>query len=478
MKKFSIFLLLLGLVLPISLAAKARPQTLVLTHVTVIDATGAGPKPDMTIVITDGRIAEIGKFGKTQIPKDAQTVDAAGKFMIPGLWDMHVHWSQKDYLPLFIANGVTGIRIMWGFPVHQEWRKQIENGTMLGPRMSIASTIVDGPNPVWRGSIAVSNEAEGRQAVINSKQAGADFVKVYSLLPRDAYFGIVDEAKKQGIPFAGHVPESISAAEASDAGQKSIEHLTGILLACSSEEETLRADMLRTMAAADRTTSGRTRRLTNLKAMASYDNKKAASLFTRFKKNNTWLVPTLTVLRSTAYMDDPSFTNDSRLKYVPPGFRVSWKPENDIRFKTFTAEDWANSKKTYAKYLEITGAVRRAGVEILAGTDVSNPYCFPGFSLHDELVLLVKAGLTPMEALQAATRNPAKYLGLLDSLGTVEKGKIADLVLLDANPLAEISNTRRINAVVVGGKLISRSQLDEMLENVEVIASKPIPTRK
>jgi len=481
MRKLTILVTLILLIQPTLLWAQTNSQTkqpLVFTHVTIIDATGVVAKPDMTVVIKEGRIAEISKSNKVKLPNNAQIVDATGKFLIPGLWDMHVHWTLKEYLPLFTANGVTGMRIMWGFPVHQQWRKQIADGTLLGPRLNISSTIIDGPKPIWQGSIGVGNEAQGRQAVIKSKQEGADFIKVYSLLPRDVYFGIVDKAKKQGISFAGHVPESISAAEASDAGQKSIEHLTGILLASSSDEKALRDEMLKTAITAERTASNLIRRQTNVKALNSYDKKKASALFARFKKNQTWLVPTLTVLRSTAYMDDPNFTNDSRLKYMPSSFRARWNPESDVRFKTHTAEDWANAKRLYAKYLEITGEARRAGVEILAGTDVSNPFCFPGFSLHDELVLLVKAGLTPMEALQAATRNPAKYLGQLDSLGTVEKGKIADLVLLDANPLVEISNTQKINAVVVGGKLVPKSQLDEMLANVEVIADKPSPAQK
>src|SRR5213083_1286151 len=171
-------------------------QVLVFTHVTVIDATGAEAKPDMTVVIRDGRIAELGRSGKIRPPKGARVVDASGKFLIPGLWDMHVHWNDlKDYLPLFIAKGITGVRLMSGQPFHHQWRKEIENGTLLGPRMIIASTIVDGPKPWWRNSIAVSNEAEARQAVTKVRQDGADFVKVYWLLPREAYFAIADEAK-------------------------------------------------------------------------------------------------------------------------------------------------------------------------------------------------------------------------------------------------------------------------------------------
>src|SRR6185369_11370041 len=152
-------------------------QPLAFTHVSVIDATGAPAKSDMTMILNGDRIVEIGKTREARLPKDAQVVDATGKFLIPGLWDMHVHWYLKDYLPLFIANGVTGARLMWGMPMHQQWRKEIENGTMLGPRLVIASPIVDGPNPVWPASVSVSNDHEARQAVTKAREDGADFIK-------------------------------------------------------------------------------------------------------------------------------------------------------------------------------------------------------------------------------------------------------------------------------------------------------------
>ena len=217
----------------------AKQAALALTHVTVIDTTGGPIKPDMTVVIRGSRIVQVAKSNEVHLPKNGKTVNATGKFLIPGLWDMHVHWYEKNYLPLFIANGVTGTRQMYGVPVFQQWRKQIEAGELLGPHILIPSPIVDGPKPVWPGSIAVANASEGRQAVIRVKQAGADFVKVYSLLPRDAYFAIADESKKQGIPFAGHVPDSVTLEEASAAGQMTVEHLTGVLAACSSHEAEL-----------------------------------------------------------------------------------------------------------------------------------------------------------------------------------------------------------------------------------------------
>src|SRR5215469_10683155 len=456
--------------------APSAPPSLVLTHVTIIDTTGAATKPDMTVVIIGDRIAEIGKSETIRPAKNADTVNAAGKFLIPGLWDMHVHWYDKDYLPLFMANGVTGVRQMFGAPEHYQWRKEIEAGQLVGPHMLIASPIVDGPKPVWPGSIAVSNASEGRQAVVEIKQSGSDFVKVYSLLSRDAYFAIADESKKQGIPFEGHVPDSISVEEASSAGQKTIEHLTGIVAACSSREAELRrsAQEAEDQPASARFAGPKYRERQEL-SLDTYRPERAEALFRELKKNQTWQCPTLTVLRSWAYSDDPSFTNDPRLKYIPRDIAASWDPKADIFLKAKTADDWVLSRKVFSKELEIVGAMQRAGVEIMAGTDTLNPYCFPGFSLHDELGLLVQAGLTPMQALQAATLNPARFLGREGDFGTIAESKIADLVLLDANPLDDIGNTRKISAVVFNGKLLSRASLDGMLARIEVLASrKPV----
>lgn len=454
------------------------PASLVLTHVTVIDTTGGAAKTDMTVVIEGERITEMGKSGEIHPPKDAEFVNGTGKFLIPGLWDMHIHWYEKDYLPLFIANGVTGTRQMYGVPMFQQWRKEIDAGQLLGPHILIPSPIVDGPKPVWPGSIAVANAAEARQTVIQVKRAGADFVKVYSLLPRDAYFAIADESKKQGIPFEGHVPDSVTLEEASNAGQKTVEHLTGVLAACSTREADLLKSAQQTVAAIDAGqlpgvhSWGPEHRERQKLALETYSPQKAETVFRELKNNHTWQCPTLTVLRSMAYSDDPSLTDDPRLKYIPRDIVASWKPKADPFLKNKTAEDWAMSKKVFSKELEVVGAMNQAGVEILAGTDTLNPFCLPGFSLHDELGLLVRAGLTPLQALQAATINPARFLGREKDLGTVAPGKLADLVLLDASPLDDIGNTRKIFAVVFGGKLFPRASLNEMLARIEALASR------
>ncbi len=454
------------------LAAQTQTPPLVIRGVTVIGVTGGAAERNRTVVIEGGRIAAIAKNVKA--PKGAQVVDGRGKFLIPGLWDMHVHTVEPNFLRLYVVNGVTGVRDMFS-PINriQQWRKEIATGRLVGPRFMAAGPIVDGPKPVWPGSVGVATEAEARAAVAKVKALGADFVKVYSLLPREAYFAIADEAKKQGLPFAGHVPESVTAIEASDAGQKSFEHSMGVFRACSSKEADLQKEALDVLNGPD--TGMGLRRLLRSQVktlLETFDERKATALFERLAKNGTWVDPTLTVLRAISLLNDENFTKDPRLKYIGAMTRGFWDPKKDSRFQEMDAEQYEWSKRAVRRHMELIGRMRRAGVRLLAGTDTPNPYCFPGFSLHDELALLVEAGLTPLEALQAATRNPARYFGIESTTGTVEKGKIADLVLLDANPLENIRNTQRIAAVVVGGRLIDRRALDAMLAEVEAAAAK------
>jgi imidazolonepropionase-like amidohydrolase len=454
-----------------------KPATLIVAHVTVIDATGAPAQTDMAVVIAGGRISEISKGSNLHAPSGTKLIDATGKFLIPGLWDMHVHWSDREFLPLFLANGVTGMRIMWGQAGHHDWRRQSEAGQLLAPHMIIASTPIDGPKPYFPNSIGVANPAQARQAVVDAKAGHADFIKVYSFLTRDEYFAIADEAKKQGLPFAGHVPLSVSAEEASNAGQESFEHLLGVLPACSSRSEELaqaaRDDLADTIAGKERAIWGRHSEALRQMQLDTYSPEKAAILFATLKRNGTWQCPTLTVLHSIAYLDDPAFTNDSRLKYMPRWTHDAWDPARARKmYGRSSAEDLAFAKKEFRKDLELVGAMQKAGVGILAGTDTSNAFCMPGFSLHDELGFLVRAGLTPMQVLQTATLNPARFLGIEKDFGTIEKGKVADLVLLDANPLNDIANTKRIAAVIYGGKLFARPQLDKMLSDVEIEAAR------
>lgn len=467
MKRQSLWFLtlsLLGLML-LQPARAPQPEPLVILHVTVIDVSGAEAEPDQTVVIKGERITALGNAGEVSIPKGASIVDATGKFLIPGLWDMHVHTLQegrpKLFFPLFIANGITGVRDMGSSPSELEsvtmLREQIDGGKLLGPRMVAAGPLVDGPSPMFPElSIAASNETEARQAVEDLQNAGADFIKVYSLLPRVAYFALADEAKRRNIPFAGHVPESVSALEASDAGQRSIEHLSGVRVACSTSEAELRQELIEARAKSDASLLYRVLRYVYAKSKETYSEEKAESLFSRFVANDTWQVPTLVVARFLAQIDtDPKQGPGQAL-------RSSEGLKNDRRLE-LTKDEFESVSTSTQNAFDLVIAMMRVGVRFMAGTDAPNPLVVPGRSLHDELELLVQAGFTPLEALQCATRNPAEYLGRLATLGTVEKGKMADLVLLDANPLENISNTRKIRAVIVNGQILLRPQLDEML---------------
>ncbi|HMF55105.1 MAG TPA: amidohydrolase family protein [Pyrinomonadaceae bacterium] len=458
------FLLLFALHL--SLFAQTRnyqpSNRIAITHVTVIDATGAAAQADMTVVVTGDRITAVGRSASVKVPRGAMVVDGTGKFLIPGLWDMHVHTASsaltknpKIFFPLFLANGITGVRDMGGdLQLLQQWRASIARGEMIGPYIVAAGPMLDGP--IGPSSLSITNESEAREAVVKLKQQGADFIKVQELLPRVAYFAVADEARRQGMTFVGHVPESISAQEASDAGQRSIEHLTGILRSSSSEEDLLEPGW---------------RGIKHL--LDTFDEQKARSLFARFVKNRTWQCPTLVWERGYFYLDRNGFTNDSRLKYIPHSWQeVIWGNFAREQLRNRTDDDARQGRRRFQLEMQVVREMRRAGVEFLAGTDTPAPGIFPGFSLHDELALLVESGLTPMEALQAATRNAAKFLGLLSTRGTVERGKVADMVLLEANPLEDIRNTRRIEAVVVGGRLLAKSDLQAMLAGVEEEAAR------
>lgn len=427
----------------VSLSLCAQPKamggpTLAITQVAVVDISRGAIKRDLTVIVAGGRITAIGKSRTVKIPTGAQIINAAGKFLIPGLWDMHAHLGNDDFdktasVRLFIVNGVTGIRIMNGTPTHHVWRQEIESRVLSGPRMVIASRIIDGPNSFVSDEKA-GNQEEARAAVRKAKQEGADFVKVHDTLSRDAYLAIIDEAKRLGLPVAGHVPAAITAKEASDAGQRSVEHFTGL-------------------------------------AAAETDSAKADALIAIFRKNHTWNCPTLVMRNSYAVLDDRGLANDTRLRYAKPSWKRSWLNMTNGS-ANLPAAEWAARRETVRREKALVGRFQRAGIGILAGTDDINPYVMPGFSLHDELVMLVASGLTPMQALQAATLNPAKFFNQLDSIGTVEKGKFADLVLLNANPLEDIRNTTKINAVLVNGRFLNRQMLDNMLAEIEAAAKR------
>lgn len=396
-----------------SLSAGAQnDDALALIHVTVIDCTGAAAKPNSTVVIIGSRIHAVGPTESTEIPAGARVVEANGKFLIPGLWDMHGHLTDatEDAFPLLILNGVTGVRDMGGDLAQiDRWRSEIDRGSRVGPHIIRAGPFVDGPKEGVLNRLTVRTPEEARQAVHELKAKGVDFIKVHNGLAPAAFFALMDEARREHMPVAVHLPQGVSSAEASDAGAATLEHI-----------ETINESALWRKGATAKTVE---------QALEENLGPTGQELFQRFAKNRTWYVPTLVAYERGFVL----WSNDPR----------SLKPRMNV----------------HQKHIELVAMMHKAGVQIMAGTDFSDWALVPGIDLHNELALLVEAGFTPLEALQAATLNPAKFLGKTETFGTIQVGRVADLVLLDADPLEDISHTRKIRAVVLGGKFYPLSQI-------------------
>jgi imidazolonepropionase-like amidohydrolase len=456
-------------------------KDLVLSHVTVIDVAAGQAKPDMTVIIAGGRIEAVVPSSGTSIPEDALVVNGQGKFLIPGLWDAHYHlaheysanWAREVSLPLLVANGVTGVRDMGGdFDLIKALKNEIAQGTVVGPHIIAAGPQLTGTSKSSVQFLASNNPEAARRSVIYLKQAGADFIKVQSLVPREAYYAIADETKKQNITFVGHVPESVSAVEASRAGQRSMEHSMGIWQSCSTAEPEIRKSMAEALTDLKTTPDYIFERLSfglpPRGTLDTFSDEKAARLFEVFARNRTAQVPTLVEEQSFALLVSNRLMEQRGMNYIPASMQKPWDLPNLLT--PLSAEDRQDLVKIVPMMLDVAGRMHRAGVTILAGTDA--PWLVvPGFSLHDEIGLLVKAGLSPADALRAATLDTTQFLGLQSSIGGIETGKLADLVLLDANPLEDIRNTQRINGIFLQGRYFDRKTLDAFLQRVETLAT-------
>jgi len=462
---------------PPSAAAKT---SFAITHATIVNPDGP-PLKDMTVVVSAGAIDWIGSSADPKRParKDEMEFDARGKFLIPGLWDMHTHvagisadpaWSKNVLLPLLVANGITGIRDMGGdLRALQEWRREISSGALLGPQIVAAGPmLLPAPRPGAAKStdpsvLEVGTLEETRAAVDQLQKQGADFIKVIQL-SREAYFAVAEEAKKDAIPFAGHIPTAVTATEASASGQKSIEHIiySSLALDCSSEDTELRRRLLEAAVKRDRSDAA-----VYDDADKTFSPEKAATLWATFLRNGTWVTPTLYSISTLAHSPQQSPDNPL-LRFVPLALQKEWRPTAPPSQKELADAAWW--QRQYENDRKLTGEMHRAGVRLLAGSDSLDRYVFPGSSLHNELRELVAAGLTPQEALQTATENPAKFFGRKDT-GMIAAGHHADMVLLDANPSQDITNTQKISAVVLAGQLLQRKDLDALLEKSRAAAA-------
>ena len=355
----------------------------------------------------------------------------------------------------------------------KQLRHEIDSGERLGPQLFFTGPYLDGNPASFQPSIVVQNATEAQNAVRQLKSEGVDFIKVQSRLQPQAYFAIAQEAQKDDIRFVGHVPDSVTAAQASEAGQASIEHLTGVLLGCSTKEEELRQRRLKALPRGENFSQSLERdRVWNRDLLASYSAGKADRLFRKFAANHTWQIPTLPLLIDLAYLTAESDRpNDPRMKYIPTDLRHNWELGRREGLSDQTEADFLIRRKLIQSSLAAVKEMRQLGVKLMTGTDSTAPNVFPGFGLHEDLFYMVQARLTPTQALQAATSNPAEFLGRSAEQGTITSGERADLVLLDANPLEDIRNTEKIHAVILNGKFLGRSDLDWLLDEVERFAA-------
>jgi imidazolonepropionase-like amidohydrolase len=438
-----------------SAAAADRPPVAI-TDVAIVDVAAGRIIAPRTVLVADGRIVAIDAPSNVAVPHDAVRVDGRGRFVMPGLVDMHVHLFNNSShrpantwsFPLYVANGVTGVREMAARPEDmqtvRQWRTAAADGSLVAPRVLAAGVVAWGPSP-----------DEATRQVDLAADAGADFIKVFSELAEPSWRAVLEATQRRSLRVMGHVPAGVGAVAAAEAGERSEEHLMQVFEACSTIEQ----PMLDARKGIGDSALVARRDADETRVLAAFDADTCDRTAAALKRAGEVQVPTLVIDNVESKLRDADSSRDPRWKYLRADERKRWlRIEDEI-----TPEQRDLGPKRWAVATKIVASLHRAGVPILAGTDAPMPTVYPGYALHDELERLVDSGLSPAEALRAATLAPATFLGIAQQGGSVAPGKNADLVLLDANPLLDIRSTRRIDAVVLDGRVLTRAALDRLL---------------
>lgn len=412
----------------------SRAPTLAITGATLIDGTGAAPVEDAAVVIHKGRIVAAGPRAKVKIPHGAQIVDAQGKTILPGLWDMHAHFEQVEWGPIYLAAGVTTVRDCGNeLEFITAVRDAIAQGRGLGPRLLLAG-VVDGSGPMAIGVERVDTPEQARLWTNRYHAAGFQQMKIYSSVTLENLKAVADEAHHLGMTVTGHVPQGLTAYQTVPAGEDQINHISYI------------ADIMQPPLPDNATRAERRNAAANL----DVDSAEAKKALTFLKDHHTVVDPTIALFELfTATTAKPPASFEPGINKIP---QVLAQQLTDVGPPNENSEV---GEKIFQKSIAIVGALHRSGVPIMAGTDQA----VPGHSLHREIELYVQAGFTPMEAIQAATLVPARVLGLEKETGTVEKGKRADLILINGNPLEDIHNTRNVEYVITNGTMYHTAEL-------------------
>ena len=431
-----------------------------LIDVNIVDVRAGEILPHRTIVIDGDRITAI-QSASTPLKSGIPVIPSAGKYVLPGLWDMHVHVTDESYLDLFVANGVTGVRDMGGGldepadgcesvqpSILQRWRAEVTAGKRIGPELVISGPVVSGTG--WPSSLPARTHEEAVAAVRTLKRQRADFIKVYERIPLASYKVLATQANRNGLSFAGHVPEDVGLLKAISVGQRSIEHIRDPLLVCFTSD----TSKLDRFFAEDQWGE-------EDKKWGRVTNAACQEIIAALQKNEVWLTPTLTVEKSKVSVEDPRHVNDERRRLLPQSVRSSYAAYVKGQLAQ-SAMERASRRLWWRTQQKLVQRMGGEGVRLLAGTDTACEGGLPGYSLHYELKELVDTGLSPLDALRAATIEPARYFNRRNE-GAVVAGYRANLLLLDANPLDNIENTQRIRAVMLDGRLQTRTDLNKLL---------------
>ena len=463
-------------------SAAAQPNVVAVTGAQVIDVS-SGAIRRLDILISDDRIVELRSPRALAAPASARIVEAAGLYAIPGLWDMHIHVTNEPELRdrmaiLLIANGITSVRDTGGAIERlRAFREHSRRPEGIAPRIWFSGPLLDGVPPVRikrsedepDQSFAVDTPQEALARLDSLIDGGVDFIKIYEMLRPEVLAAVVERAHARGLKVIGHVPIRMTTPDALEAGLDGIEHLRGMEFDCAQDPERLLRQRVAIMDAHTSSSGGmelrrKVHETLRPDAFAHQDRTRCAALIRSFAERGVWHTPTLNIVafRSLRFYEDPHWTDT--LRYVPPSLQQRWRN---------TLAEYTDPSK-YAEWREhgewsmrIVGEMHRAGVRLLVGTDAPALPVTPGFSVHDELHALVRAGLSPLAVLQAATLNPAQFFDATRDLGSIEPGKLADIVLLEANPLTDIASSRRIRAVISKGRVHDRAALDAMLAQIE-----------
>ena len=446
----------------------------VIQNATVVNTRDGSLSAGSAVIIDAGKIQSI-TTAPIRVSGTAQSVDGSGKFVVPGFLDMHTHAlgtlsTPPSDFPVLLANGITGVREASGTPaLIQSARQQnaaVAAGTADAPEVLLV------PSAIFAGQAAT--DAAARQFVRDRKAEGADYIKMVGG-NREAFLAVADEAKKQGFHAAGHLTTVVSALDASNGGYRSYEHLgagMGLLMDCSSDEAAIRSAVLADPqppapnAVNPRLYDGNAYAKYYQRILDTYSDAKCQTLSQAFVKNDTWQAVTLIRLRTQDFGDSQVYRSDPNLQYVDKTRRALWESIASQYAANVTPAAKATLQQYYALQLKSVKLMKQNGVKVLAGSDLGGGLVIPGFSLHQEFRELAAAQLSPLEILQSTTLNGAQFLGREATMGTVEPGKNADLVLLDANPIADVANLDKISAVFLKGKYYSRTALDNLLSGV------------